>query len=98
MGAGIARVTATAPLAAALLDRLPAEVARPAYDRAAVRPGMAHIGVGAFHRSHQAEFTDDLLADRGGPGYVGINIRPPLLGDTLGAQNCLYTRVCRSGD
>ena len=51
-------------LGPALLGRLPAEVVRPAYDRAALRAGMAHIGVGAFHRCHQAEYTDDLLGKR----------------------------------
>lgn len=86
-------------LGPALLDRLPPEVARPAYDRAAVTAGIAHLGVGAFHRCHQAEFADDLLGLRPGPwGIVGINLRPPDLGPTLGAQSGLYTRLCRSGD
>ena len=41
---------------------------------------MAHIGVGAFHRCHQAEYTDDLLARRFDRwGVVGINIRDPQL-------------------
>lgn len=82
-----------------LLDRLPDAVRRPAYDRGALRAGMAHLGVGAFHRCHQAEYTDDLLErqfDRW--GVVGINIREPLLGDTLGLQDGLYTRVVREGD
>ena len=39
---------------------------------------MAHIGVGAFHRCHQAEYTDDMLGRRFDRwGVVGINIRPP---------------------
>ncbi len=83
-------------LGPALLDRLPADVQKPGYDRRALRPGMAHIGVGAFHRAHQAEYTDDLLHrkfDRW--GIVGINIRPPLLGPTLGRQDALYTRLIR---
>jgi fructuronate reductase len=83
----------------AMLARLPKEVQRPAYDRAALQPGMAHIGVGAFHRTHQAEFTDDLLHhcfDRW--GLVGINIRNPRLADTLGAQDGLYTRLIREDD
>ena len=81
------------------LDRLPAGVRRPGYDRAALGLGMAHLGVGAFHRCHQAEFTDDMLEagfDRW--GVVGINLRPPALAETLGAQDGLYTRVLRSGD
>jgi mannitol-1-phosphate/altronate dehydrogenase len=51
----------SARLSNALLAHLPMDVQRPAYDRAALQPGMAHIGVGAFHRTHQAEYTDDLL-------------------------------------
>lgn len=82
-----------------LLPQLPASVVRPAYDRAALAAGMAHIGVGAFHRCHQAEYTDDLLASRFDRwGVVGINIRPPLLARTLGRQDGLYTRLCRQDD
>ncbi len=79
-----------------LLGRLPQGVARPAYDRASVTAGIAHIGVGAFHRTHQAEYTDDLLATGVRDfGLVGINIRPPVLAETLGAQSGLYTRLIR---
>jgi mannitol 2-dehydrogenase len=38
-------------------DRLPA----PAYDRALVMPGMVHVGVGGFHRAHQAMYHDRLM-------------------------------------
>ncbi|MGE3305717.1 MAG: mannitol dehydrogenase family protein [Rhizobiaceae bacterium] len=83
----------------ALLDSLPADVQRPSYDRTALKPGIAHLGVGAFHRTHQAEYTDDLLhADFGAWGIVGINIRPPLLADSLAPQAGLYTRLMREGD
>ena len=86
-------------LGPATLGRLPTAVRRPGYDRAALRPGMAHIGVGAFHRCHQAEFTDDMLEARFDRwGVVGINLRPPVLADSLGRQHGLYTRVLRSGD
>ncbi|RVD61052.1 mannitol dehydrogenase family protein [Mesorhizobium sp. M2D.F.Ca.ET.185.01.1.1] len=82
-----------------MLGRLPSEVRKPAYDRAALKPGIAHIGVGAFHRCHQAEYTDDLLAkDFDRWGLVGINIRPPLLADMLGRQDSLYTRLIRQND
>jgi fructuronate reductase len=82
-----------------LLDRLPAAVGKPAYDRTQLQPGMAHLGVGAFHRCHQAEYTDDLLSrDFGRWGIVGINIRPPHLADTLGRQGGLYTRLIRQDD
>ena len=82
-----------------LLSRLPPAVRRPAYDRSKLKPGMAHIGVGAFHRCHQAEYTEDLLEARFGPwGSIGINIRPPALAETLGRQAGLYTRLIREGD
>ncbi len=82
-----------------LLGQLPAGVAAPAYDRAALAPGIAHIGVGAFHRAHQAEFTDDLLGvEFGRWGIIGINVRPPVLADTLGRQDGLYTRLLRENE
>lgn len=83
-------------LGPSLLARLPKSVQRPGYYRAALAAGMAHIGVGAFHRCHQAEYTDDLLSRRFERwGVVGINIRNPHLGDTLGRQAGLYTRLIR---
>nr|WP_192183420.1 mannitol dehydrogenase family protein [Mesorhizobium amorphae] len=82
-----------------MLSRLPTSVQRPSYNRAALMPGMAHIGVGAFHRCHQAEYTDDLLSRHFFRwGVVGINIRPPLLAKTLGSQGGLYTRLIRKDD
>ena len=79
-----------------MLDRLPPAVRKPAYDRSALKVGMAHIGVGAFHRCHQAEYTDDLLAERMDRwGVVGINIRNPRLTEGLGRQSGLYTRLIR---
>jgi fructuronate reductase len=57
---------------------------------------MAHLGVGAFHRCHQGDYTDDLLGQRFDRwGVVGINLRAPRLADTLGRQDGLYTRVLR---
>ena len=60
---------------------------------------MAHVGVGAFHRCHQAEFTDDLLEARFGPwGVVGINLYPPRLSEMLAPQDHLYSRTLRQGE
>ncbi|WP_325344771.1 mannitol dehydrogenase family protein [Xylophilus sp.] len=72
--------------------RLPASVRRPAYDRAAVRPGIVHLGLGAFHRAHQALYTEQVLA--GGDlrwGIVGVHLRGRRLADALAAQDHLYT-------
>jgi len=85
-----------ARLAAATLAHLPPAIRRPRYDRAALAVGMAHLGVGAFHRCHQAEFTEDALeAEFGRWGIAGINLRPPRLGPMLGDQDGLYTRTVR---
>ena len=51
----------TVKLSRANLDKLPEKVARPSYDRAALKPGILHFGVGNFHRSHQAVYLDDLF-------------------------------------
>ena len=75
---------------------LPASIERPAYDRARLRPGILHLGDGAFHRCHQAEWTDDALAVQFGDwGIVGVNLRPPDLSNTLGAQTGLFCRELR---
>ena len=41
-------------LSDATLADLPDGIARPTYDRAALTPGIVHIGLGNFHRAHQA--------------------------------------------
>lgn len=73
---------------------LPDHVRRPRYDIASLKIGMAHIGVGAFHRCHQAEYTDDMLEASFGPwGVLGVNLRPPRLDRCLWPQDHLYTRT-----
>ncbi|RWO21290.1 mannitol dehydrogenase family protein [Mesorhizobium sp.] len=51
----------TVKLSSAALSRLPEKVVGPKYDRAALRAGIVHFGVGNFHRSHQAVYLDDLF-------------------------------------
>ncbi len=81
------------------LAGLPAEIARPGYDRAAVTPGIVHLGVGAFHRGHQAVFVDDCL-NRGetGWGIVAASLRSPTTRDALAPQDNLYTYCERDGE
>jgi len=80
------------------LPDLAPSVRRPRYDRSRLGVGMAHIGVGAFHRCHQAEFTDDMLEARFGPwGVVGVNLYPPRLSSLLAPQDHLYSRTLRQG-
>ena len=81
------------------LNILPANVAVPTYDRSHVTPGIVHIGVGGFHRAHEAVYLDDLMA-RGGAkewGVCGVGLRPEdkPMWDALVPQDCLYTLVTR---
>ncbi len=81
------------------LTQLPAAVLRPHYDRGAVAPGIVHLGVGAFHRAHQAVMTDAVLA--AGDlrwGIVGCGLMTPATKDALSPQDGLYTLVERSAD
>ena len=43
------------------LSSLPTTVAVPEYDRQALQSGIVHVGVGGFHRSHQAFYTVTIL-------------------------------------
>jgi len=80
------------------LAQIDPQVRRPRYDRRALEIGMAHIGVGAFHRCHQAEYTDDMLeAAFGCWGVVGVNLKPPRLTNSLGAQDGLFSRTLKRG-
>ena len=48
-------------LSLATLDDVPDAVMRPTYDRAALSPGIVHIGLGNFHRAHQAWYLHRLM-------------------------------------
>ena len=87
------------PLSAAFLRQPPhaTQAKLPAYERARVTPGIAHIGVGNFHRVHQALAIDRCLhlPDHAGWGIVGIGLGD---GDAAAAkaqayasQDCLYS-------
>lgn len=86
----------TARLSPALLAELGPTVERPRYDRAALSLGVVHLGLGAFHRAHQAAYLDDLAA-RGDPrwGIAGVSLRSAGVRDTLARQDGLYTLVER---
>ena len=86
-------------LSAATLPRLPQSVTTPAYDRQSVTPGIVHLGVGAFHRAHQAVFIDDCL-NRGETrwGIVAASLRSPDTRDAIEPQDNLYTFCLRDGE
>ena len=75
---------------------LPPHIARPAYDRAQLKPGIVHIGLGAFHRAHQAVYTQRALNQEFGPwGIVAVNLRSPEPVEALAAQDGLYSITTR---
>jgi fructuronate reductase len=79
-------------LSAAALAGLPAGVRRPGYDRSRLKPGIVHLGTGAFHRAHQAVFTEDAIQAQGGDwGITGASLQRPDVPDALTAQDGLYT-------
>jgi fructuronate reductase len=73
------------------LARLPPEVRRPDYDFENVGVGIVHLGMGAFHRAHQAVFTEDALSGGGDWGILGVSLRHPAASEALAAQDHLYT-------
>ena len=60
------------------LSDLPEAIARPAYDRSAVTPGIVHIGLGNFHRAHQAWYLHRLMQQGEALdwGIIGAGVRP----------------------
>ena len=86
----------TRRLSSALLDDLAPSVERPRYAGEELAEGVVHLGLGAFHRAHQAVFLDEIAA-RGDMrwGVVGVSLRSPAARDTLAPQDNLYTLVER---
>jgi fructuronate reductase len=80
----------------ALAD-LPHTVARPAYDPARVTVGIVHLGLGAFHRAHQAVYTDDVLAADLRWGICGVSLKTPRAVAPLAAQDGLYAVLTKGG-
>ena len=88
-------------LNARTLTALAPTVAKPRAFAGDLETGIVHIGLGAFHRAHQAVYTDDSLNRTPGPwGICGVSLRSPDTRDALAPQDCLYTVAVRdaSGD
>ncbi len=85
-------------LSNASLYRVPGHIGRPGYDRKQVTPGIVHLGIGAFHRAHQAVVIDDIIANGATEwGIIGASLRSSDTFDALAPQDCLYTVAVRSG-
>src|SRR5271157_1817920 len=84
-------------LSSAALGQLPAGVGKPNYKRSDLSGGIVHIGVGNFHRAHQAVYLDDLFntgVDRDW-AIIGAGVREPDVDmrEKLKAQDWLTTVV-----
>ena len=87
----------------AALGSLRKNVAVPTYDRPGLMPGIVHLGVGGFHRAHQAMYLDRLLSNgaatrdwaiRG----VGVLEADRAMKEALAPQNYLYTLLVKHPD
>ena len=64
----------------------------PTYDREALGIGIVHLGPGAFHRAHQAVFTEGAIAKAGGNwGICAVSLNSSSVKDALAPQDGLYT-------
>ncbi|MEV6300261.1 mannitol dehydrogenase family protein [Actinoplanes sp. NPDC051861] len=71
---------------------------RPVVQPGEVRPGIVHLGLGAFHRAHQAVFTEDAVAASGGNwGIIGVAPRSRTILDQLREQDCMYSVLTVGG-
>jgi mannitol 2-dehydrogenase len=75
-------------------------LAVPAYDRGTLAAGIVHIGVGGFHRAHQAVYLDDLanMGTSSDWGVIGVGLRRRSMKEALAAQDCLYSLVERDAN
>jgi len=79
------------------LGRLPHGVLGPTYDRASLTPGIVHIGLGNFHRGHQAWYLHRLfeMGLNHDWAIIGAGVRPNdgVMREKLKAQDCLSTLI-----
>ena len=89
-------------LSTATLGSLGDDVPVPAYDRSEVTAGIVHIGVGGFHRAHQAMYLDRLMSEGRAMdlGICGLGVLPSdeRMRDALAGQDFLYTLVLKDND
>ncbi|MFG6278880.1 mannitol dehydrogenase family protein [Microbacterium sp. 5K110] len=74
----------------------------PAYNRDNLATGIVHLGVGNFHRSHQAYYLDQLLHDGQSDEWAicGVGVLPSdeHMRNTFHTQTGLYTLLQKSPD
>ncbi|MFI2297090.1 mannitol dehydrogenase family protein [Isoptericola sp. NPDC019571] len=78
------------------------DLAVPQYDRSRLRAGIVHLGVGGFHRAHQAMYLDRLMNAGQALDWAicGVGVLPhdARMRDALAAQDGMYTLVLKHPD
>ena len=79
------------------VEHFAAPIERFIYNRSTQKTGIVHFGIGAFHRAHQAWYTD-LAMDSGDRDWAicGVSLRSSTVADQLNPQDGLYTLTERS--
>ena len=79
------------------LRDLPDGIESPTYDRSKLTPGIVHIGLGNFHRAHQAWYLHRLMQQGLAHDWaiIGAGVRAPdaAMRERLLAQDCLTTLI-----
>lgn len=92
----------TIKLNAKNLNLLPKEVDIPGYNRSRIKAGIVHIGIGGFHRAHEAFYTDQVLEDPGAKdwGICGVSLLETdrKIFNALSDQDGLYTLLMTRPD
>lgn len=93
---------ASIPLRQENLSKLSPAINQPSYDRTSLKTGIVHIGVGGFHRAHEAYYTH-LLLERGQASDwaicgVGLREGDRKMGEVLEQQDYLYALIVRHPD
>ncbi len=69
---------------------------RPKYNPKNIDYGIVHIGIGAFHKAHQAAITDEVIEKNGGDWkIIGVSLRSERAKNELAPQNGLYTLLIK---
>lgn len=84
------------------LKQIAERVSSPTYGRSKLKTGIVHVGIGGFHRSHQAYYVHQLLEKHNTLdwGICGVGLREAdrKIHDVFKKQDCLYTLVTQHPD
>lgn len=84
------------------LSAISERIAVPKYNRETIKTGIVHVGIGGFHRAHEAFYTDQLLHDKTIKdwGICGVALLEydTKIYNTLKEQDGLYTLIVKELD